>query len=290
MAARPLNWVRIAMDWKQSSLFVIAVGVVVAGVYLVEGYGEKPTKAIGKNGDVRDYDLMLYSGAGLRPAARSMVDAFEKEHGITVQADYAGGGQLLGTIAAHQRGDLFMAGAERYADLAIERGLAVPDTKKTVAYFVPVIFVQKGNPKNIASVQDFTRDGVRLGFGDERCCAVGDKTLGILERNNIPLREVRPQVVYKSKTVNELGVAVQMGSVDAVVMWDTNARHFSEHGEIVPIPLEKNVVSAVPLVMLKSSKRPEYAREFIDFATSSKGRNIWKKHGYAVSLESSVEK
>ena len=47
------------MDWKQSSLFVIAVGVVVAGVYLVEGYGEKPTKAIGKNGDVRDYDLML---------------------------------------------------------------------------------------------------------------------------------------------------------------------------------------------------------------------------------------
>ena len=197
---------------------------------------------------------------------------------------------MLGTIAAHQRGDLFMAGAERYADLAIERGLAMADTKETVAYFVPVIFVEKGNPKNIESVKDFTRKGLRLGFGDERCCAIGDKTIEILDKNNIPLSDVKPQVVYKSKTVNELGVAVQMGSVDAVVMWDTNARHFAEHGEIVRIPPEKNVVSAVPLLVLKSSEDPEKAKEFISFALSETGRSIWKKQGYAVSVGSNVKK
>lgn len=273
------------MNWKQIAVVMIALAVVAGGIYLVQVDAGKPRKKTAGAAGVKSPALTLYSGAGLRPAVRQLTDAFEKKHGISVETDYAGGGQLLGTIAAHQRGDLFMAGAERYADMAIERGLAVPETKKTVAYFVPVIFVGKGNPKNITSLEDFTRTGVRLGFGDERCCAVGEKTLKILEKNDIALGDVQPQVVYKSKTVNELGVAVQMGSVDAVVMWNTNARHYSKNGEIVRIPLEKNIVSAVPLVMLESTDAPQEAKKFIDFATSEEARSIWENQEYTVSLD-----
>jgi len=231
-------------------------------------------------------ELMLYCGAGIRPAADALIEAFEARHRIKINTTYAGGGRLLGEIATLQTGDLFMPGAEWYVDRAIEKGLAIRETKRIVAFFVPVIFVRKGNPHNIASLQDLTRKGLRLGFGDERSCAVGKKTLRILEKNDIPYSDVKANVLYKSGTVNELGLAIQLENVDAVILWDANARHFAEHGQVVAIPKEQNVLSPIPAVVLKSSRHPAAAGKFIDFITSDEGRGIFSERGYSVSAPS----
>lgn len=228
--------------------------------------------------------LMLHCGAGIRPAAEALIQEFEAKSTVRIQATYAGSGRLLGQIAAHPTGDLFMPGAEQYVDKAIQQGLAVRGTKATVAYFIPVIFVQKGNPRNIQSLEDLARKGLRLGFGDERACAVGSKTLTLLHKNDIPYERLRENVVYKSGTVNELGLAIQLRNVDAVIVWDANARQFARHGDVVNIPLEKNAPSTIPIVLLKSSKHAEDATQFIDFVTSAAGRRILKAEGYTIPL------
>ena len=234
-------------------------------------------------------EILLYCGAGIRPAASAMIEAFEKDHDVRVSANYAGSGQQLGQISVIGKGDLFMPGAELYVDLAVDKGLAHAETKRIVAYFVPVIFVAKGNPKGIRTLRDLGREGLRIGFGDERSCAVGRKTLKILEKNGIPYEEIAKNVVYRSGTVNELGLAVQLGNVDAVILWDANARHFAAAGTIVPIPTEQNVISPIPVAVLKSSKHPEEARAFIDFVTSEKGRAILEAKGYTVKLTETGE-
>ena len=229
-------------------------------------------------------ELTLYCGAGIRPAAEALIRRFEAIYPVKINATYAGSGRLLGQIISLQRGDLFMPGAALYVDKAIEEGVAYAETRRIVAYFVPVIFVQKGNPKGIHSLGDFRRKGIRLGFGDERSCAVGRKTLKILAKNGIACSEVKKNVVYKSGTVNELGLAIQMGNVDAVILWDANARHFAESGEVIPIPLEKNVLSAIPIVLLRSSRHPGEAQRLIDFVASEEGRKILVKQGYAIGI------
>jgi len=65
--------------------------------------------------------------------------------------------------------------------------------------------------------------------------------------------------------------------------WDANARHFIEHGDIIPIPAEQNILSTIPIVLLKSSKHPNEARAFIDFVTSEKGKDILRDKGYTAS-------
>lgn len=229
-------------------------------------------------------ELILYCGAGIRPAAEALIQAFEGDHNVKIQATYAGSGRLLGQISSLQKGDLFMPGAALYVDKAIEKGLALKDSKRVVAFFVPVIFVQKKNPMGIRSLEDFRKKGVRLGFGDERSCAVGKNTLRILKKNGIAYSKVEKNVVYKSGTVNELGLAIQLGNVDAVILWDANARHFAGSGEVVSIPPEKNIPSTIPIVLLKSSQYQEEARSFIRFVTSEEGRKILKQMGYTVSL------
>lgn len=227
--------------------------------------------------------LILYCGAGIRPAADALIEAFEKRSGIRVNATYAGSGALLGQISASRKGDLFMPGAEFYVEQAIAGGLAERATHRTVAHFIPVIFVQKGNPRHISSLDDLMQPGLRVGFGDERAAAIGKTTQAILRKNGIAPGAMDRNVVFRSGTVNELGVAVRLGSVDAVIVWDTEARHFADAGTAVPIPPERNVPAAISIVRLKASDSPRDALSFITFVASPEGRQILAGQGYNVA-------
>ncbi|OGV69476.1 MAG: molybdate ABC transporter substrate-binding protein [Lentisphaerae bacterium RIFOXYA12_FULL_48_11] len=228
-------------------------------------------------------ELVLYCGAGIRTGAAAVIDAFAVKNNVRIIPTYEGSGQSLGKISAGAGGDLFMPGAELYVEKAIEKGLAGGETKKTVAYFIPVLFIQKGNPKSILTLQDLKKNGIRVGIGDERSAAVGKTTMDILKKNGIAYDDVAKNVVYKSGTADELGVAIQMRTVDVVVIWDVNARYFSQHGEIIQIPPDQNIPSLIPIVILKSTRYPQEAKEFVDFATSSEGKKIMTDHGFTIS-------
>jgi len=226
--------------------------------------------------------LLLHCGAGIRPAAEALIRAFNAQSGCTVAANYGGSGHLLAQVSAFPTGDLFMPGDELYVDLAIAKKLADPATRRTVAFFIPVIFVARGNPKGIGSLENLKAPGLRIGLGDERACAVGQTTVELLARNGIPPSAIEPNVVFKRGTVNELAAAVQIGSVDAAIVWDATARQAARHGEIVPIPPDRNVISTVPIAVLNCSRLKEEARRFVEFAASEEGRRLVGAAGYTV--------
>ena len=235
-----------------------------------------------KSADAAESALELYCGAGIRPAAAELVETFREKTGTRINATYAGSGRLLGQLAASRRGDLFMPGSDFYADQAAEGKLAVAETKKTVAYFVPVIFVAKGNPLKIESLADLAEKKLRLGLGDERAVAIGRRAKQLFEKNKIPLDKIKANQVLTGGTVNELCVALGIGNIDAAIVWDADARQFGERGDIVPIPPNANIVSKVPIVRLAFSSNPKAADAFIAFAASKEGRAIFEKHKYTV--------
>ncbi len=230
-------------------------------------------------------ELILYCGAGIRPACKELIEGFEaKRDDVTVSATYAGSGRLLGQLAASKRGDLFMTGSSFYVDKAIEDGLAAAETKKRVAYFVPVIFVQKGNPYGIATLRDFVEKDLRIGLGDDRAVAIGKRAVKIFEKNEIPYEKIKEKLTYVSGTVNELGAAIELKNIDLTIVWDANARQFKHAGDIVEIPPKQNVISTIPIARLASSEHPEAAKEFIDFVTSEAGKEILRKQKYTIEL------
>ncbi len=229
--------------------------------------------------------ITLHAGAGLRDATDELIQVFEKENpNIKINVNYAGSGRLLGQIVTGNISGLFMPGDTFYVDQAIKKGVAVENTKQTVAYFIPVIFVQKNNPKNILSLEKFENKNLRLGLGDERSAAIGKRSLKIFEKNNIPYDKIKNQVVVKTATVNELGIAIATKTVDAVILWDAIARQFSRSGDAVLIPADENIISEIPIILLKSTIEKGTAKQFIDFCTSKKGKNILKNKGYTVIL------
>ena len=224
--------------------------------------------------------LLLFCGAGLRPAAAELIEAFCAEQDASVDSDYAGQEVLLSKIRLAKEGDLFMPGESRYVDLAAEQNLIL--SRRTVCYFIPTILVQKGNPKRIARLADLLAPGIRLGLGDARSCAVGRLCPDIFEKHGIRWEEVEPKLAFQSATVNELAMQIQAGSLDAVIVWDATAKQYARHGDPVPIPLSQNTISTVDIAVLKSSAHPTLAKAFLELAASDVGRRIFQKHGYQV--------
>lgn len=224
--------------------------------------------------------LMLFCGAGLQLPVAELIETFNREHSCFIEADYAGSEVLFSRITIRNQGDLYMPGEQSYLDLAADKGLI--ESSAVVCYFVPVILLAKGNPKNITGLSDLTRPGIRLGLGDERACAIGRHCKKLFAKNDIAWPDVEKNLAFKSMTVNELGLQIQAGALDAVIVWDAVAAQYLEHGQIVTIPAKQNIISAVPLGVLKFSEHQDLARKFIEFAGSKTGQDIFRKHDYRV--------
>ena len=226
-----------------------------------------------------DARLLLHCGAGIRPAAAELAEEFGRQQGVTVECNYAGSEVLLGRIKLSGLGDLYMPGDVHYVELAQKEGLCSAPT--TGCYFVPVILVQKGNPKNIRSLEDLKKPGIVIGLGNPEMCAIGRKSAKILAKNNIAEEDL--DVPYLSETVHALGIQVELGKLDAVIVWDAVAADFAGDTQVVAIPIEQNVISTVALGVLKSSKHPDLAAKFVEFVASESGRKIFQKHHYTVT-------
>jgi len=225
-------------------------------------------------------DLFLFCGAGIRPPAAELAEAFGKENRVNVVTDYAGAEVLISKVKLGQRGDVYMPGDRHYVDLAAKEGLIL--VQRPVCYFVPTILVQKGNPKKIGGLKDLVEPGVRMGLGDENACAIGRACKTIFEKNGISWPEVEKNLRFKSLTVNELGLQIQAESLDAVIVWDAVARYYAKYGDEVPIPAQQNVISTVDAGVLRFARNRELAEKFVEFMRSERGRAVFRKHNYRV--------
>lgn len=242
------------------------------------GYIKSASSSSGGEGK----SLFLYCGAGLRPPVSEAAEMFSREHGVDVDCNYAGAGVLLNQIQLTKKGDLFMPGDVSWIDLAESDGLVV--SRDNVCYHIPVILVKKGNPKGIEGIEDLVKPGIRLGLGNPEVIPVGRNTVKIFEENGIKMEEVNKNLVFSALTVNELGIQIKVGKIDAAIVWDGIAHQFADSADIVEIPGNENVVSTVAIATLTCSENKELAQEFVDFITSERGQQIFRKYHYSTKV------
>ena len=224
--------------------------------------------------------ILLHCGAGIRPAVSKIIDAFTAQTGIEVDANYAGSGQLIASIRESRLGDLYMPGDIGYIEEAKKFGLA--EEPHIGCYFVPVILVQKGNPKGIRSLADLARPGVKVALGNPKTCAIGCKCVMIFKKNGIDVEAVQRNVVFSSATVNELGVQIKTGHSDAAIVWDAMAAYFRDSADAVAIPTDQNIISTVAVSVLKCAKSPAEAQQFAEFVAGPRGKAIFQANHYTV--------
>lgn len=229
--------------------------------------------------------LLVYTGAGLRPAMEELAQAFTAETGTRIESDYGGSGMIISRLRLARRGDLFWPGDEWYVDLAAKEDLVA--SKTMICYFVPVILVRKGNPKNVRTLADLARPGLRLGLGDPRACQVGRTCDELIAKNRLDRAAIEKNLAFSSTTVSELGLQIQTGGLDAAIVWDAVAAQYADSADVVPIPPQQNVIAHVAIGVLKCSQNRDAAEAFVKFLLGDRGREILRKHQYRTEPPSS---
>jgi len=224
-----------------------------------------------------DATLLVYSGAGLKKPMIEIGEVFADKYGIDVEYTFAGSGTLITQMELSRKGDAFVPGGTPDYRIAREKGLV--GEPGYAAYHVPVIAVAKGNPKNITSVDDFARPGLKIALGGANTTAIGRAGDRLFEKHGI-LDAVEANVVLRAPTINEVVVAMNMGTADAALL--TLDLINPETMDRIDLAQEDGLTLIIPIGATAFTEQPDAARKFVEFVTSDEGKAIFAKHGFPV--------
>jgi molybdate transport system substrate-binding protein len=225
-------------------------------------------------------ELFVYCAAGMRPAVEKVRQSYEADHATKVQISYDGSNKLLGEMELTRKGDLYISGDADYVDSAAAKGFVA--SRQPVCWFVPVIMVQKGNPRGIKIPADLCAQGIKLGQGDENATAVGRASMAIIAKFNLDRTFWKRNVVLVTQTVNELANAVKLHTIDAAIVWNAVASSYPADADVVAIDPAQNVFPEVDGAVLTFSRHSLAASVFLKYVTSPFGKAILKSSGYTV--------
>jgi molybdate transport system substrate-binding protein len=215
--------------------------------------------------------------------------AFEKETGIKVYLNFGGSGAMLSQIELSRSGDLYFPGSPDYMVKAEKKGVIDSDSVKKIAYLIPVIAVQHGNPKNIQSLADLTKPGIEVGIGNPQAVCVGLYAAEILDYNHL-LADVGKNIVVNTESCDKTATLISLKLVDAVIGWDVFHSWDPEKIDVVYLPADQLPrIAYIPGAITKFSTDKESAQKFLDFLVSEQGQQIFQKWGY-ITTESEARK
>jgi molybdate transport system substrate-binding protein len=228
-------------------------------------------------------EITVFAGSASKPALDEAASTFEKQAGIKVYLTYGGSGTVLSQMELSKTGDIYIPGSPDYLVKAESKKITDPATTKIVAYLVPAICVQSGNPKNIQSLSDLAKPGITVGIGNPTTVCVGLYAIEILDNNHL-LADVYKNIVTQAASCDNTATLISLKSVDAIMGW--SVFHDWDPKNIDTVYLKPEQISRlayIPAAISTFTKEKEAAAAFINFLISPTGQDIFKKWGYDVT-------
>ncbi len=229
--------------------------------------------------------LSVSAAAGAKPAVDEICQKFEGQYGNEVEISYGGGGEVLSQMILSRSGDIYIAPEQRFMETAEEKQAIDPETIKSAAYMMPVIAVQKGNPKQIATLADLAKPGIRVAITRPETTLLGKYAFEIFRKAGLA-EAIEKNIVTEAARPDSLLTMLVMGHVDAGIIWHFYQIMAHEEIEVIFLPPEQLTgIGEMQIAASVYSNNRKLAQQFIDFATSPEGKTIFEKHGYIVDAQ-----
>jgi molybdenum ABC transporter molybdate-binding protein len=224
-----------------------------------------------------DRPLKVYCAAALKLTMQAIAVEFEKETGRRVEFEFGDSGQMLGNVTVRPDGDLFLPADDSFIRLAQEKGLvaeALPLCRMRA-----IILTRPDNPHQIAKFDDLLKRELKVGIANPDKAAIGKVVRNHLARLG-KWDALAAHLIAQHTTVTDSANAVQLGSVDAAIVWDVVAANYPELA-IVRVPELDGAVGRVELAVLASAPDPVGARRLARYtAASDRGLSQFRKAGF----------
>ncbi len=232
--------------------------------------------------------MLVFAGAASKPATEETVKMFQERFGIPVDVAFGGSGFVLSQMKLGKRGDLYFPGSSDFMEVAKKENLVFSESERIIVYLIPAINVQKGNPKRIYSLNDLTKEKIRVAIANPEMVCVGTYAVEVVEKNltSAEKEKFRKNLVNYTESCEKTANAISLKAVDAVLGWRVFQYWDPERiGTIYLKPKEVPRIGYIPIAISKFTQDKTLAQKFIDFLLSPDGKAIFRKYHYLMDLQ-----
>jgi len=227
--------------------------------------------------------ITVFAGAAAAPVYDEAAKLFKDKYGVKVELRLGGSGSVLSAMKIAKTGDLFIPGSPEFLLEAANSNIIDKGSVKKLAYLVPAIIVQKGNPHNITSLEDLCKPGLRVGIADPVAVCVGLYAKELLEKNGL-WDGVKRNIVVYAQSCDATAALIPTGAVDVIIGWHVFADWYPDKAERIWIePSKVPKIGYIAGAVSVFAEDKVLAKKFLDFLASEEVARIWSKYGYFAS-------
>lgn len=225
--------------------------------------------------------LRVSAAISLRDALDGIKTAYQAETKQTVEFVYGSSGELMTQIKAGSPVDAFISAANSQVDDLAAAGLVLTETRRVVVGNSLVLVVPANSQNAPTSFEGLADEKVtRLAIGEPRSVPAGQYATQVLTKLNLT-DKVKSKIVYGANVRQVLGY-VELGEVSAGIVYSTDAKQSGSKVKIVAnAPPNTHEPIVYPGVVVKASKNPAAAKQFLDFLGSDKAKAILIEKGFS---------
>jgi molybdate transport system substrate-binding protein len=174
--------------------------------------------------------------------------------------------------------DIFISASEDQMDSLDSHGSLMPGTRRDLVKNAVVLIVPKASG-GISGFQDLARAEVKhIAIGEPQTVPAGKYAQEVLTHFSL-YEQLKPKYVL-AKDVRQVLTYVVTGTVDAGIVYATDAQTSAEVRVVATAPEDSHSPVIYPVATLKSSKEPGEAKRFQDFLGSAKAQAVFVKYGF----------
>ena len=214
-------------------------------------------------------------------AAASLTDVFgqlgrqltKANPGLDVRFNFAGSSGLATQLTQGAPADVFASANTTQMKVVTHAGLQAA-APAVFAQNVLEIAVPKGNPGHVTGLADFGNASLTLAV-----CAP-DVPCGAAAKQVFAAAGVQAKPDTEEEDVKAALTKVQLGEVDAALVYATDVRAAGDKVQGIPFPEAEKAVNTYPICVLKAAPNAAAARAFVALVRSADGQAALKAAGF----------
>lgn len=228
--------------------------------------------------------LLIAAAASLQNALEEIDPIFEAAHsGVTVNYNFAASGPSQQQIEQGAPVDVFISAATKQMDALQDKGLILADTRRNVLTNDLVLIVPSNSTLGLTSFRQLTNSNIRkISVGEPRSVPAGQYAEELFKNLEI-LEQLRSKFVYGNSVRNVLGT-VESGNAEAGVVYTTDAKISNRVKQVATAPSSLHSPIVYPVAVIKASRGQQAARAYVQFLSSQRAQDIFKKYGFGIAL------
>ena len=217
--------------------------------------------------------ITVFAAASLMGTFTQIGKQFEAAHlGDTVKFSFGGSSTLATQITGGAPADVFASAAPANMDTVVKAGDA--SSPQDFAKNTAEVAVPPSNPANVTSVNNLAKSSVKVALCQPQV-PCGVVAAEVFKNAGITVKPVTLQPDVKSVLTQ-----VELGNVDAGMVYVTDVKAAGSKVKGVTIPASENASTLYPIATVSSSTHQAEAQAFVAYVLSPAGQQVLSAAGF----------